>query len=77
MKDLFSLKGKNVVVIGGAGGIGRGGAGIRTVWRQTAIADIDAASLETAGEELKQRPVGRLERTQLTRGRDQRPGASG
>lgn len=54
MKDLFSLKGKNVVVIGGAGGIGRGLArGFVQYGAQTAIADIDAASLETAGEEIE------------------------
>ena len=54
MDDLFSLKGKNVVVVGGAGGIGRGLAqGFVQHGAQVAIADINVAALETAGKTSK------------------------
>ena len=53
--DLFSLKGKNVVVIGGAGGIGRGLAqGFVVYGAQVAIADINLDSMESAVAEIKE-----------------------
>lgn len=54
MDDLFSLKGKNAVVVGGAGGIGRGLAqGFVRHGAQVAIADINVAALETAAGEIE------------------------
>ena len=53
--DLFSLKGKNIVVIGGAGGIGRGLAqGFVVYGAQVAIADINLDSMESAVAEIKE-----------------------
>jgi gluconate 5-dehydrogenase len=55
LDGLFSLKGKNAVVVGGAGGIGRGLAGgLLSYGAQVAIADINLSALETAVEELKE-----------------------
>jgi NAD(P)-dependent dehydrogenase (short-subunit alcohol dehydrogenase family) len=55
LEGLFSLKGKNVVVIGGAGGIGRGlASGMLAYGAQVAIADVNLSGLETAIEELKE-----------------------
>jgi gluconate 5-dehydrogenase len=55
MDDLFSLKGKNAVVVGGAGGIGRGLAGgLVRYGAQVAIADINLSALETAVAELRE-----------------------
>ena len=52
---LFSLKGKNAVVVGGAGGIGRGlASGLLAYGAQVAIADINLSALETAVDELKE-----------------------
>jgi NAD(P)-dependent dehydrogenase (short-subunit alcohol dehydrogenase family) len=54
MDDLFSLKGKNAVVVGGAGGIGRGLAlGLAQYGAQVGIADINEAALETAAQEIE------------------------
>lgn len=53
--DLFSLKDKNIVVIGGAGGIGRGLAqGFVVYGAQVAIADINLDSMESAVAEIKE-----------------------
>jgi len=53
--ELFSLKGKNAVVVGGAGGIGRGLAGgLLRYGAEVAIADINLTGLETAIEDLKE-----------------------
>ena len=61
LDDLFSLKGKNAVVIGGAGGIGRGLAGgLLRYGAQVAIADINLSALETAVAELRESRRGRL-----------------
>jgi NAD(P)-dependent dehydrogenase (short-subunit alcohol dehydrogenase family) len=52
--NLFSLKGKNIVVVGGAGGIGRGLAqAFVTYGAQVGIADIDVEHMESAVEEIK------------------------
>jgi NAD(P)-dependent dehydrogenase (short-subunit alcohol dehydrogenase family) len=52
--DLFSLKGKNIVVIGGAGGIGRGLAqGFVVYGAQVGIADIDVDSMDSAVAEIE------------------------
>jgi NAD(P)-dependent dehydrogenase (short-subunit alcohol dehydrogenase family) len=54
MDDLFSLKGKNAVVVGGGGGIGRGLAnGFVRYGAQVAVADINEASLQTAVAETE------------------------
>jgi NAD(P)-dependent dehydrogenase (short-subunit alcohol dehydrogenase family) len=55
LDDLFSLKGKNAVVVGGAGGIGRGLAGgLLKYGAQVAIADINLSGLESAVTELRE-----------------------
>jgi gluconate 5-dehydrogenase len=55
LDDLFSLKGKNAVIVGGAGGIGRGLAGgLLRYGAQVAIADINLSALETAVAELQE-----------------------
>ena len=55
LEGLFSLQGKNAVVVGGAGGIGRGlASGLLAYGAQVAIADINLSALETAVEELKE-----------------------
>jgi NAD(P)-dependent dehydrogenase (short-subunit alcohol dehydrogenase family) len=52
---LFSLKGKNAVVVGGGGGIGRGlASGLLAYGAQVAIADVNLSALESAVEELKE-----------------------
>ncbi len=52
---LFSLEGKNALIVGGAGGIGSGLAGgLLRYGAQVAIADINLSGLENAVEELKQ-----------------------
>ena len=52
--NLFSLKGKNIVVVGGAGGIGRGLAqAFVTYGAQVGIADIDVEHMGSAVEEIK------------------------
>ncbi|MFH1833738.1 MAG: SDR family oxidoreductase [bacterium] len=49
MDDLFSLKGKNVFVVGGGGGIGRGlAAGFVQYGAEVVLADISEAALESA-----------------------------
>jgi NAD(P)-dependent dehydrogenase (short-subunit alcohol dehydrogenase family) len=54
MDDLFSLKGKNIVVVGGAGGIGRGLAqGFVKHGAQVAIADINVENMEGAAREIE------------------------
>ncbi len=59
LDDLFSLKGKNAVVVGGAGGIGRGLAGgLLRYGAQVAIADINLSALETAVAELQEFTMG-------------------
>ncbi len=51
--DLFSLKGKNIVVVGGAGGIGRGLAqGFVVYGAQVGIADINVDAMDSAVEEI-------------------------
>jgi NAD(P)-dependent dehydrogenase (short-subunit alcohol dehydrogenase family) len=53
-ENLFSLKGKNAVVIGGAGGLGRVlAAGFAEYGAQVAIADINEDGLRSAAEEIK------------------------
>jgi NAD(P)-dependent dehydrogenase (short-subunit alcohol dehydrogenase family) len=55
LEGLFSLKDKNVVVVGGAGGIGRGlASGMLAYGAQVAIADVNLSGLESAVEELKE-----------------------
>jgi saccharopine dehydrogenase-like NADP-dependent oxidoreductase len=52
--DLFSLKGKNAVVVGGGGGIGRGLAqGLVRYGAQVGLADINPLGLETATAEIQ------------------------
>jgi NAD(P)-dependent dehydrogenase (short-subunit alcohol dehydrogenase family) len=54
MGDLFSLKGKNAVVIGGAGGLGRAlAAGLAEYGAQVAIADINEDGLKSAAAEIE------------------------
>ncbi len=54
MQDLFSLKGKNVVVVGGAGGLGRGLAtGFVDYGAQVALADINEDGLKSAVAEIE------------------------
>ncbi|HTX70595.1 MAG TPA: SDR family oxidoreductase [Thermoleophilia bacterium] len=54
MGDLFSLDGKKAVVVGGAGGMGRGiAAGLADYGADLAIADVNAAALEDAASALK------------------------
>jgi NAD(P)-dependent dehydrogenase (short-subunit alcohol dehydrogenase family) len=54
MDDLFSLKGKNAVVVGGAGGIGHGLAeGLARYGAQVAIADVNPSTLERAAREIE------------------------
>jgi NAD(P)-dependent dehydrogenase (short-subunit alcohol dehydrogenase family) len=53
-ENLFSLKGKNAVVIGGAGGLGRVlAAGLVEYGAQVAIADINEDGLKSAAEDIK------------------------
>jgi NAD(P)-dependent dehydrogenase (short-subunit alcohol dehydrogenase family) len=53
-ENLFSLKGKNVVVVGGAGGLGRGlAAGFAQYGAQVALADINEEGLKTAAAEVE------------------------
>jgi NAD(P)-dependent dehydrogenase (short-subunit alcohol dehydrogenase family) len=52
--DLFSLKGRNVVLVGGAGGLGRGLAqGFVQYGAQVAIADINEAAMASAVQEIE------------------------
>jgi len=61
MDDLFSLKGKNIIVVGGAGGIGRGLArGFVQYGAQVGIADINQAALETASQEIEAATGGKV-----------------
>jgi NAD(P)-dependent dehydrogenase (short-subunit alcohol dehydrogenase family) len=54
MDDLFSLKGKNAVVVGGAGGLGHGIAeGLVRYGAQVALADINIVNLERAAQEIE------------------------
>jgi NAD(P)-dependent dehydrogenase (short-subunit alcohol dehydrogenase family) len=54
LDDLFTLKGKNIVVVGGGGGIGRGlASGMVRYGANVALADINQAALESAVQELK------------------------
>lgn len=53
--DLFSLKGKNIVVVGGAGGIGRGLAqGFVVYGARVGIADINVEAMEGAVKEIEE-----------------------
>jgi NAD(P)-dependent dehydrogenase (short-subunit alcohol dehydrogenase family) len=53
MEDLFSLKGKKAVVVGGAGGMGRGIAGgLIDYGADVAIADVNADALEQISANL-------------------------
>lgn len=71
-KDLFSLEGKNVVVIGGAGGIGRGLAqGFVTYGAKVGIADINVESMESAVAEIKEATGQTVFTYPVTTGRDQ------
>lgn len=55
MEDLFSLKGKNIVVVGGGGGIGRGLArGFVQYGAQVALADINQEAMDTAAQEIQE-----------------------
>jgi gluconate 5-dehydrogenase len=55
LDGLFSLQGKNAVIVGGAGGIGRGLAGgLLRYGARVAIADINLSGLESAVEELNE-----------------------
>ncbi len=52
--DLFSLRGKNIVIVGGAGGLGRGFAqGFVTYGAQVAIADINEAAMQEVTQEIE------------------------
>lgn len=52
--DLFSLQGKNIVVVGGAGGIGRGLAqGFVTYGARVAIADINETAMADVTKEIE------------------------
>jgi gluconate 5-dehydrogenase len=54
VQDLFSLKGKNIVVVGGAGGLGRGLArGFVEYGAQVALADINEDGLKSAAGEIE------------------------
>jgi NAD(P)-dependent dehydrogenase (short-subunit alcohol dehydrogenase family) len=54
LDDLFSLKGRNIVVVGGAGGIGRGLAeGFIRYGAQVAIADINAEAMGQVSKDIK------------------------
>jgi len=54
MDDLFSLQGKNAVVVGGAGGMGHAIAeGLVRYGAQLAIADVNPASLERVAPEIE------------------------
>ena len=54
LDNLFSLKGKNAVVVGGAGGIGRGLAmGLVRYGAQVGIADINPSGLESAVADIE------------------------
>jgi NAD(P)-dependent dehydrogenase (short-subunit alcohol dehydrogenase family) len=71
-KDLFSLEGKNVVVIGGAGGIGRGLAqGFATYGARVGIADINVESMESAVAEIKEATGQTVFTYPVTTGKDQ------
>lgn len=53
-KDLFSLEGKNIVVVGGAGGIGRGLAeGFVAYGARVGIADINEVAMEQVSSEIE------------------------
>jgi len=53
MDDLFSLEGKTAVLVGGAGGMGRGiAAGLIRYGAEVALADVNPASLEQVGGDL-------------------------
>lgn len=55
MDDLFSLKGKNAVVVGGAGGIGRGLARAFVQFgARVGIADINETALAGAAQEIEE-----------------------
>ena len=55
MMDLFSLEGKNAVVIGGAGGIGQAVAqGLAEAGAKVAIASRNEESLKRAVAEIKE-----------------------
>ena len=52
--DLFSLKGKNAVVVGGAGGIGHGLAqGLARYGARVTLADINLAALQKAADDIQ------------------------
>jgi NAD(P)-dependent dehydrogenase (short-subunit alcohol dehydrogenase family) len=52
--DLFSLGGRNIVVVGGAGGIGRGLAqGFVTYGARVAIADINETAMDEVSKEIE------------------------
>lgn len=54
LEDLFSLAGKNIVVVGGGGGIGRGLAlGFVKCGAEVGIADINPLGLETAVADIE------------------------
>jgi gluconate 5-dehydrogenase len=54
MDDLFSLKGRNAVIVGGAGGIGRGLAqGFVRYGAQVALADINADAMEQVSKDIE------------------------
>lgn len=54
MENLFSLEGKNIVVVGGGGGIGRGLArGFVQYGAQIALADINQEAMDTAAQDIE------------------------
>jgi NAD(P)-dependent dehydrogenase (short-subunit alcohol dehydrogenase family) len=71
-KDLFSLEGKNVVVVGGAGAIGRGLAqGFITYGARVGIADINVESMDSAAAEIEAGTGQRVFTYPVISGRDQ------
>lgn len=52
---MFSLEGKNIVVVGGGGGIGRGLArGFVQYGAQVALADVNQEAMDTAAQEIEE-----------------------